>query len=67
MKKIYSDGETFVSLQELLPVVLEAVIDSRFKYLKELEYENHRHATKVLKEEYEPSVKKLKQILEILS
>jgi hypothetical protein len=63
-EKVFSDGETFVKLSDLLPLVLEAVVDSRFKYLKELEYENHRQARKILDEEYKPSVEKLKQILE---
>lgn len=67
MKKIYSDGETFVLLQELLPVVLEAVIDSRFKYLKELDYENHKCARTILEEEYKPAVEKLQKILEIIA
>jgi len=67
MSKIYSDGKTFVEYSELIPVVLEAVIDSRFKYLKELDYENHRHANKILEEEYKPSVEKLKKILEIIA
>jgi hypothetical protein len=57
----------FIKYSELLPVVLEAVIDSRFKYLKEMEYENVRYASKILEEEYKPSVKKLKEILEIIA
>ena len=64
MSKTYSDGKVFVEISELLPIVLEAVIDSRFKYLKEMEYENVRYAHKILEEEYKPSVEKLKQILE---
>lgn len=54
----------FIKYSELLPVVLEAVIDSRYKYLKELDYENHSYARQILEEEYKPSVKKLKEILE---
>lgn len=66
-EKVFSDGETFVKLSDLLPLVIEAVVDSRFKYLKELEYENHRQARKILDEEYKPAVEKLKQIIEILT
>jgi hypothetical protein len=67
MSKTYSDGKVFVEISELLPTVLEAVIDSRFRYLKEMEYENVRYASKILEEEYKPSVEKLKQILEIIA
>jgi hypothetical protein len=66
-EKVFFDGETFVKLSELLPLVIESVVDSRFKYLKELEYENHRQARKILDEEYKPSVEKLKQIIEIIT
>lgn len=64
MSKIYSDGEVFVKISELLPRVLEEVIDSRYKYLKELDYENHSYARQILENEYKPSVEKLKNILE---
>jgi len=57
----------FVKYSELLPIVLEAVIDSRYKYLKELDYENHKYAREILEQEYKPSVEKLKQILEIIA
>ena len=57
----------FIKYSELLPVVLEAVIDSRFKYLKEMEYENVRYAHKILENEYKPAVKKLKEILEVIA
>jgi len=67
MKKIYSDGQVFIEYSELLPIVLEAVIDSRYKYLKELDYENHVYARQILEEEYKPSVEKLRQILEIIT
>jgi len=67
MSKIYSDGQVFIPTSELLPIVLEAVIDSRFKYLKELEYENHSHARQILEQEYKPAVEKLEQILEIIA
>ena len=64
MSKIYSDGKVFIEYSELLPIVLEAVIDSRYKYLKELDYENHSYARQILENEYKPSVEKLKKILE---
>lgn len=67
MSKIYSDGQVFIKYSELLPVVLEAVIDSRYKYLKELDYENHSYARQILENEYKPSVKKLTEILEIIA
>lgn len=67
MSKIYSDGKVFIEYSELFPRVLEAVIDSRYKYLKELDYENHSYARKILEEEYKPAVEKLQQILEVLA
>lgn len=67
MQKIYSDGEVFIKYSELIPIVLEAVIDSRYKYLKELDYENHSYARQILENEYKPSVEILKKILEILA
>jgi hypothetical protein len=67
MSKTYSDSKVFVEYSELLPAVLEAVIDSRYKYLKELDYENHIYARQILEHEYKPSVEKLKQILEIIA
>ena len=54
----------FIKYSELLPIVLEAVIDSRYKYLKELDYENHSYARQILENEYKPAVKNLKHILE---
>ena len=65
--KVFSNGETFVKMSDLLPLVIEAVVDSRFKYLKELEYENHSHARQILEQEYKPAVEKLEQILEIIA
>ena len=44
--------------------VLELIIDSRYKYLRELEYENHRFASKILEEIYNPAVEKFVEILE---
>ena len=59
-----NQSSEFVKYSELLPLVLEAVIDSRYKYLKELDYENHSYARQILENEYKPSVEKLKNILE---
>lgn len=59
-----AEDTLFVKCSEVLPIVLTDVIDSRFKYLKELEHENHSYARKILDEEYKPSVEKLKKILE---
>jgi hypothetical protein len=61
------DGQVFIPTSELLPIVLEAVIDSRYKYLKELDYENHNYARQILENEYKPSVKKLREILDIIA
>jgi hypothetical protein len=44
--------------------VLEIMIDARYKYLRELEYENHRYASKTLEEIYNPAVEKFIEILE---
>jgi hypothetical protein len=43
---------------------LELMIDSRYKYMRELEYENHRFASKILEEIYNPAVEKFIEILE---
>lgn len=67
MSKMYSEDELVVKYSEILPIVLEAVIDSRYKYLKELDYENHNYARQILENEYKPSVKKLKEILDIIA
>jgi hypothetical protein len=67
MSKIYTDGKASIKYSELLPVVLESVIDSRYKYLKELDYENHTYARQILEKEYKPSLEKLKHILEIIA
>jgi hypothetical protein len=64
---MYSEDELVVKYSEILPIVLEAVIDSRYKYLKELDYENHNYARQILENEYKPSVKKLKEILDIIA
>jgi hypothetical protein len=44
--------------------VLEVMIDARYKYLRELEYENHRYASKILEEIYNPAVEKFIETLE---
>jgi hypothetical protein len=62
-----TDEISFIKYSELVPIVLEAVIDSRYKYLKELDYENHKYAREILENEYKPAVKKLKEILEIIA
>jgi hypothetical protein len=62
-----TDEVSFVKYSELVPIVLEAVIDSRYKYLKEMDYENHSYARQILENEYKPSVKKLKEILDIIA
>lgn len=67
MQKIYSDGQVTSKLTELLPKVLEEVIDSRYRYLKELDYENHIYARRILDEEYKPAVNTLKKIIETLT
>lgn len=53
-----------IKYSEILPIAIEAMIDARCKYLKELDYENHRHARSILEKEYKPAVKFLKDILE---
>ena len=49
---------------DVLTKCIESMIDSRFKYLKELEYENHTYARDILEKEYKPSVELLKSIVE---
>ena len=67
MSKTLNDDQVFIKYSEILPIVLEAVIDSRYKYLKELDYENHTYARQILDNEYKPAVKKLKEILDIIA
>ena len=59
--------EVFTSNSQLFSKILEEVIDTRYKYLKELDYENHTYARQILDNEYKPAVKKLKEILEIIA
>lgn len=47
-----------------LTEALEIMIDARFKYLRELEYENHRYAGKILEEIYNPALEKFIETLE---
>jgi hypothetical protein len=56
-------SETSEKLEEI-PAILERIIDSRFKYLHELRFENHRLARHILENEYNPEVEKIKKILE---
>jgi len=44
--------------------VLEVMIDARFKYLRELEYENHSYAHKIREDVYDPAVEKFIETLE---
>lgn len=44
--------------------VLEVMIDARFKYLRELEYENHSYARKIREDIYDPAVEKFIETLE---
>jgi len=57
MSKTSIDSQVFITL-------LEQIIDARFKYLKELEYENNSYAYDLKVNEYDPLVKKLLDILE---
>jgi hypothetical protein len=43
---------------------LEEVIDSRYKYLKELDFENHKYASEIKEKLYKPAVKSLIEALE---
>ena len=49
---------------DLIIQALETVIDTRYKYLKELDYENHSYARKVKEELYMPAVQILKEAIE---
>ena len=49
-------------IEELLDIV-EKMIDTRFRYLKERDFENHRCASKIKKEEYTPLKEGLVKIL----
>lgn len=52
------------SKADLIVELLEEVIDSRYKYLKELDYENHRHAAEIKEKLYKPAAKLLIEALE---
>ena len=66
-EKVYSDGTMFVKISEVLPSLIADVVDSRYKYLKELDFENHKYARKILEEEYNPAVERLSKILETIA
>lgn len=55
--KILLDPEKFISL-------LEKMIDIRYKYLKEKDFENFRYASEIKRNEYEPVVKEMVDFLE---
>ena len=42
---------------------LEQMIDARYEYLQERNYENHLHSRKILEEKYDPCKKVLEQLL----
>lgn len=44
--------------------LFETIIDIRYQYLKELDYENHKYASKIKEEKYEPALKELMEFLE---
>jgi hypothetical protein len=52
------------SKADLIVELLEEVIDSRYKYLKELDFENHRCASEIKEKLYKPAVKSLIKALE---
>jgi hypothetical protein len=64
MSKISEEETIIIKNSELVTLAIEAMIDARFNYLREKEYENHTIANKIIKEEYEPALKVLKKILE---
>lgn len=59
MQKILNKSDEIIE-------ALEKVIDIRYQYLKELDYENHSYGNKILKEKYIPAVEKLKKALDNL-
>lgn len=42
---------------------LEKMIDARYEYLQERNYENHYHSRKILEEKYNPCKQILEQLL----
>lgn len=64
MSEIYNKAESSVNYPEEISTILESIIDSRFKYLHEMQYENHKLARHILETQYNPSVEKLKKILQ---
>lgn len=57
MSKKSSNSEEFIKL-------LEQMIDYRYEYLKEKEFENHHYAYSILEKYYNPTVEKILEILE---
>jgi hypothetical protein len=57
-------SKTSSEIQEIVSL-LEQIIDTRFKYLRELELENRRYALDIKVKDYDPLVKKLLDILEV--
>ena len=53
-----------MSRAELIVQALEEIIDHRYQYLKELDYENRTYATDYKKKHYDPVVKTLVELLE---
>ena len=51
------------SKSKQLVKMFEEIIDARFKYLKELEHENHSYARKILENNYDPAVEKFLEAL----
>lgn len=52
-----------MSREERFIAALEAVIDARYKYLRELEYENVSYASKFKKQYYDPAVNIFLEVL----
>ena len=52
-----------MSEEQIFVKALENIIDARFKYLKELEFENHSYASKILEKEYNPALEELLKVV----
>lgn len=57
MSKTLNNSEVIITL-------LEQIIDIRYKYLKELDYENHAYARQIIEEQYRPVVKKFIELID---
>lgn len=53
-----------MSRAELIAQTLEAIIDARYYYLKEMDYENSKYANDFKKKHYDPALKVLVELLE---